>query len=384
MKASVWLSRITVAIFSLLLLGLGILTLCLPKNEYSEAENRYLATLPTPTAEAILSGRYMKQVEEFASDHVPYRSLLLEGKCAGERLLFRTENNHVLFGKEGYLIKRLEWQDTPTFRENLSGALEIERLLEENGIPTTFVCAPRAIDVLGAYLPEHYPKTPFTEVATYLAQNAPTALFPASLLEERATGGEEVFFRTDHHWTPLGAYYIYEALGERIGYTPLPLSDFYVEVASESFVGTSASAAMTGRVIPDRILRYRYKGDGALTVTDVSTGEVKMGLYRDEFLSQKDKYASFLGGNFAHLRITDGDDRPRLLIIKDSYANCLVPFLARHYDIELVDLRYVREDAPAFLSALLTSEKFDRALLLFNVQSLSEGVGLASFARNIP
>ena len=379
MKASVWLSRITVAIFSLLIVGLGALTLILPKKEYSEEENRYLASFPVLSAEAVLSGQYMKDLASFTSDHVPFRHLLLRGKCESERFLLRAENNRVLFGKEGHLIKRLEWREDKTFRESVSGAMNLTRTLGERGIPATLVCAPRAIDVLGAYLPQRYPKEEASRVEGFLAENAPCAMFPASLLAKRAARGEEVFFRTDHHWTSLGAYYIYEALGEKMGYSPLPLSDFEPEIATESFVGTSASAAMVRSITPDRILRYRYQEDSTLIVTDMTTGESKTGLYRDELLLGKDKYASFLGGNFAHLRITGSGDRPRLLIIKDSYANCLVPFLARHYDIDLVDLRYVRGDAVAFLDSIL-EESFECALLLFNIQSLSDGVGLSPFA----
>ena len=382
MKASVWLSRITVAIFSLLIVSLGALTLVLPKKEYSEEENRYLQSAPVLSAEAVFSGKYMKELGSFVSDHVPFRDLLLLEKCESERFLGRAENNHVLFGKNGYLIKRLEWREDKTFRESISGAVNLVRTLEEHGVPSTLVCAPRAIDVLIRYLPENYPKNGTKGLTAFLREHAEGALFPAALLAEKAARGEQIFFRTDHHWTPLGAYYIYEMLGEKMGYSPLPLWAFDAEVATEDFLGTSASAALLPNVTPDRIVRYRYGGDDALTVTDISTGEVKMGLYRDEFLQKKDKYASFLGGNFAHLRITGEGDRPRLLLIKDSYANCLVPFLARHYDIDLIDLRYLRGDAPDYISEISDTQGFDRALLLFNLQSLSEGVGLAPFAKN--
>lgn len=379
MKASVWLSRITVAIFSLLIVSLGALTLILPKKEYSEEENRYLQSAPVFSAEAVFSGKYMKELGSFVSDHVPFRDLLLLEKCESERFLGRAENNHVLFGKNGYLIKRLEWREDKTFRESISGAVNLVRTLEEHGVPSTLVCAPRAIDVLIRYLPENYPKNGTKGLTAFLREHAEGALFPAELLAEKVANGEQVFFRTDHHWTPLGAYYIYEMLGAEMGYDPLPLSSFHAEVATEGFVGTSASAAMVRSITPDRILRYRYQEDSTLIVTDVTTGESKTGLYRDELLLGKDKYASFLGGNFAHLRIAGSGDRPRLLIIKDSYANCLVPFLARHYDIDLVDLRYVRGDAVAFLDSIL-EEPFECALLLFNIQSLSDGVGLSPFA----
>lgn len=380
MKASILLSRVTCTIFACLIIALGVLTFAMPREEYSEEENRYLSTPPVFSVESVFSGGYTEDVASFICDHVPFRLTLLRGKCESERLLGRAENNHVLFGKDGYLIKRLEWRENETFRESISGAMNLVRTLEGHGVSTSLLCAPRAIDSLACYLPEGYPQNGTKALTAFLGEHAEGALFPAALLAERAATGEQVFFRTDHHWTPLGAYYIYEILGEEMGYSPLSLSGFDVEIATESFVGTSASAALAREVTPDRIVRYRYRGDDTLTVTDMTTGEVKKGLYRDEFLDKKDKYACFLGGNFAHLRITGEGDRPRLLLIKDSYANCLVPFLARHYDLDLVDLRYVRGDAPTFLDAILSSTPFDRALLLFNIQSLSEGVGLAPFA----
>lgn len=384
MKRSDLLSRATCVLFAGFIFALGVLTFALPTEEFSVDENRYLGTLPTLSVESLFSGRYTQEVATFMSDHAPFRLSLLQSKCEVERILGRTENNRVLFSKDGYLIKRLEFEDTDTLRESLSGAMNLASILEENGVPTTLVCAPRAIDALGAYLPDGYPGTDTDAVKAYLSEYAAGAIFPASLLAERAAGGEQIFFCTDHHWTPLGAYYIYELLGGQMGFVHLPLSAFDAEIATESFVGTSASAALARHIVPDRIVRYRYEGDDALTVTDVTTGEVKKGLYRDEFLSGKDKYASFLGGNFAHLCIVGAGNRQRLLLVKDSYANCLVPFLACHYDIDLVDLRYVRGDAPAYLQSLLDAEHFDRALLLFNIQSLSEGVGLAPFARKTP
>lgn len=381
MKASILLSRMTCTIFACLIFALGVLTFAMPAEEFSEEENRYLSVPPVFSVESVFSGRYTGDVASFVCDHVPFRLALLRGKCESERLLGRGENNRVLFGKDGYLIKRLELEDTDTLKESLAGAQKLAAFFEKNGIPATFICAPRAIDTLGAYLPSGYPSGTDATKA-YLTSHAEGAVFPAALLAEKAARGEQIFFRTDHHWTPLGAYYIYEMLGEKMGYSPLPLSAFDAEVATGDFLGTSASAALLPNVTPDRIVRYRYEGDDALTVTDMSTGEVKMGLYRDEFLQKKDKYASFLGGNFAHLRITGEGDRPRLLLIKDSYANCLVPFLARHYDIDLIDLRYLRDDAPDYIREISDTQGFDRALLLFNLQSLSEGVGLAPFAKN--
>ena len=91
---------------------------------------------------------------------------------------------------------------------------------------------------------------------------------------------------------------------------------------------------------PDRIEFYHYPGDEEFTVKNVLTGEVMQGFYAPAYLETKDKYAAFLGGNSAHVRVTGKSaGRPTLLLVKDSYANALVPFLAIHFDLEIIDLR---------------------------------------------
>ncbi len=365
-------SRAVCALFAAFIFGLGILTVALPSPAFSETENRYLAPMLSATPRSVLSGEYTHSIADFSADHIPFRTFFLHLRSAGEVLMGKNENNHTFICHGGHLIKRLELAETDTLKESIAGAAAIRQTLAERGIPAVFVCAPRAIDVMDTALPALYPKDSADKVRSYLP---PSALFPADLLSEHAKEGETVFFHTDHHWTPLGAYYVYRELGEHLGYTPYSLSDFTAEQAAHDFFGTSASAAMFPFADPDTIVRYRYEGDDTLTVTDLSTGEATKGLYRDEFLEKKDKYAMFLGGNFAHLRITGDGEKPRLLLIKDSYANCMVPFLSRHFDIDLVDFRYVRTDKAAFLADLLTT-RFDAALLLLNVETLSTSAAL--------
>ncbi len=362
------LSRAVCAIFAFFIFGLGLLTLALPVPSFSEAENRYLSPFPTPSLDTMVSGEYSRDLADFSADHIPFRTFFLNIKSVSEILLGKQENNHTLICPDGHLVKRLELSNTQTLDRNIAGTSAIKQALTAYGIPVVFVCAPRAIDAMDDFLPALYPKNSVAQVLKHL----PSATFcPADLLSERASYGEAVFFRTDHHWTPLGAYYVYRALGESLGYTPYFLSNFTAEQVSHDFFGTSASAAMFPFALPDTLIRYRYEGDDRITVTDLSTGEIKHGIYRDEFLNGKDKYAMFLGGNFAHLRITGDEEKPRLLLIKDSYANCMVPFLSRHFDIELLDFRYIRGDKAAFLTDLLSQNAFDAAMLLLNAETLS-------------
>ncbi len=374
------MSRIICALFALFTACLGVLTLSTPYAAYSEAENRYLAPLPHLTAEAVVSGEFTKQVATFSADHVPFRTALLQMHATSEILLGRNETGDTFVCPDGYLVRRLELQDTACLDRSLQSASNIRSKLISGGIPAVFVCAPRAIDVLCDLLPAGYPKDSADNLQKHLNTHAPAALFPAALLGQKAALGEAVFFHTDHHWTPLGAYYVYQSLGKHLGYTPYDINDFTAKQITADFMGTSASRASYPFVRPDAIICYRYDADADLFVTDLSTGTVKKGLYREEFLTKKDKYAYFLGGNFAHLRITGTPDKPRLLLIKDSYANCMVPFLARHFNIDLVDFRYVRGDATAFFHTLLKENQFDAALLLLNAETLSTDRSLTPFS----
>ncbi len=373
------LPRFTCLLFASLILCLGLLTFALPPRSFSETENRTLAAFPVPSPRAIASGAFSRGIANFAADHVPLRLRLLEIRSMGEFLLGRRESGGTFLAKDGHLIKRLELADTAPLAQNLADIATLEKRLQEIGIPTVFVCAPRAIDVFADRLPAHYPRDGAATLKVLLDCHTPSAYFPIETLRTRAQAGEAVWFRTDHHWTPLGAYYIYEEIAPRLGITPYAEDAFTRTVLSRTFLGTSASSALFPLAKGETLFCYRFAGDDTLTVTDMQTGERHRGLYRMEHLETRDKYAVFLGGNFAHLRVEGDGARPRLLLIKDSFANCLVPFLARHFDIDLVDVRYLRGDGDALLHDLAREREFDATLFLFGAETLATGPLFGNF-----
>ena len=157
---------------------------------------------------------------------------------------------------------------------------------------------------------------------------------------------EDIFYRTDHHWTSLGAYYGYTGLASALGYTPVPLTDYTPTVRSTEFYGTVFSSSGVRWVQPDTITTY-VPDDGITVVSHTydNSGnpvEEQRALYVESFLSVKDKYSMFLGGNqsLGVVTNTNNPDGPKLLIIRDSYADSLVPFLTAHYsEIHLIDPR---------------------------------------------
>lgn len=369
-------SSVFCLILSVAVLAVPVLYLALPSSDYSPEENRMLATMPSMSPDTLLSGQYPQGLSDYLRDRLPFRSTLLRVKSTAEYAALKRENNHVIMADHAYWVKRFSYtKDQQTMLQQNATALDrLAEALRGDQAPSVFVCAPRAIDVLQDFCPTN--STEPYEI--WPAIPSPYGKAITSLLRQKANAGESVWFRTDHHWTPLGAYYAYSVLGAALGYTPYPKEAFFETEVSHTFLGTAHSAGLAPFCRPDRIVVFRYEGDDSLVCTDMSTGESHMGLYCESALSQKDQYEYFLGKNTAHLRIQKDPHAPRptLLLIKDSYAQSLAPFLARHFDIEMLDPRYFRTDMTPTLHDILSSPHYAGSLILCNADTLTEDIGL--------
>ena len=186
---------------------------------------------------------------------------------------------------------------------------------------------------------------------------------------------EYIYFRTDHHWTTHGAYWAYAELLTRWGMTPLAREDFTVRTVSDAFYGTTYSKANLYTIRPDTVERYdpvtanpcTMKLDGKDTVYD--------SLYDESFLDKKDKYSYFLGGNHRIYEIDTSVKNGRtLLVLQDSYAHCMIPFLAQHYEkIVVADLRYFLTP----VEELLTEYAVTDVLALYNIETFSTEASVA-------
>ncbi|MBQ2999471.1 MAG: hypothetical protein IJD64_03325 [Clostridia bacterium] len=327
-----------------------------PQKKISEQENRMLRTWEAPSWQTLFGGAFSDTVGTVTRDQFPMREHWISVKARCEQILGKRENNRIFFGENGYLMARNEYVDLSTARENLEA---VERFSKSSEIPVTRTWIPRAADVMSRWLPPPYP----SDAARRLYQLLDGT--PLNLLYTAAEDGRQIYYRTDHHLTTEGAYLLYCHLGKTLGYEPKERVFFSPQTVSEDFLGSADSRV--GGIAPraDRIELYRYDGDERFLMTDRETGEVREGFYDASALEQKDQYAVFLGGNFAHLSVEDPteNDKPRLLLVKDSFANALVPFLAIHFDLEIVDLRYV--------SGEVFVEKCARVLILEGVDTLA-------------
>lgn len=333
---------ILLALLTVAIAVFGILIFILPQSEFSEDENRGLTTFPDFSIKALVDGSYTSDIGKFYSDQFPARRFFVELKAVSELAQLKMQNNSVIPGQNGTLVKRQEYTDYSYVRDNMEAIEKFRQALAEDNIPVTLAVAPRSVDVLSHTLHPIYGDSRSAAVWDVLCEYDPDATQLRDALTTAAKSGEYVWYKTDHHWTTAGAYMVYAMLGEQLGYTPKPLSYFTPETVSEEFYGTTYSSSGLYSTAPDTMQYFRFEGDESFVVENMLTGTKLDGFYDTTLLDTKDKYSSFIGGNNAHVRVYDTAataDKPTLILVKDSFAHSLVPFLAIHFDLEIIDLR---------------------------------------------
>ncbi len=360
-----FLDRLLVIILAFILVIFGMWIYVAPMERVSEKENRVLADLPKFNFESFTSGRFATGLGDFYRDRFPGRERFISNKCDAELLWGRKENNSVIPCDNGYLLIRPEYSSLDTYFANLS---EIERFCEryeESNVSVFF--APRGIDVMTYALPSLYPSERERFVWEIADESDIDIINANAEISSAACDGEYVWFRTDHHWTSRGAYLAYKRVCERFEIDAIDQALLGSEWLESDFFGTVASRFGGNAPSCDRVELLRYRGDTEYAVVDYDTGKVSDSLYIYEYAAKKDKYAVFLGGNHGHIGIyKEGEGRETLLVIKDSFANSVIPYLAETYNLEVYDLRYFKGNIDKEVSEISP----DKILLLYGIDSV--------------
>lgn len=367
---------ISVGFFLVLSLFL-VLCLILPDREFSDMENRKLAVFPETGIKAFAEGRFTKDFEQYSSDSVAGRDSWVKIKNTVDRLLGKQDNGQAYWGKNGYLFP-IETVDLDRFESNLGYIEEFAgKAKTEHGIKNFYVMpVPTSQEILKNYLPKNAERANQAEVIRktserFCKDEGPVFIDAGSILEKHSD--EYIYYRTDHHWTTLGAYYGYRAWAEIAGIEPLMREDFDESIVTDDFYGTTYSKISGFGISPDYIVKMSNSCiESNETEFRNASGQTegKGGLFDEKSLKAKDKYLYFLGGNHPVVKAghykneeeRSGNEK-KLLIIKDSYANCFIPFMTLHYDeVYAADLRYYKKS----LLKLIDEEKIDDILVLYN------------------
>ncbi len=363
-----------------------------PDKSFSEIENRNLAQKPTLTADdfrisfgslersgSIFTGKFMSDYEAYVTDQFAGRDGWTAAKAYAERLVGKQENNGVYFCADSALISRFDAPDPSKVTNNLN---YVNKFVENVSVPVYFSLIPGAATVWADKLPAGAPNYDQKQIIDQAADTSSAQFIDlyTALMDHK---DEAIFYRTDHHWTSLGAYYGYAALMESLGIEPVPLSSYEKNTVTTEFYGTVFSSSGVRWVQPDEIDIYvPEEGISVVSHTYDLQGnpvEEPRELYDESYLNKKDKYSMFLGGQQPLCVVSTGNtDLPKLLLIRDSYTDSLVPFLTAHFsEIHLIDLRYYKLSASQYIK----DNGIDMAIVLYSVPNFVSDSNLVWLGR---
>lgn len=348
------------------ILGVTVLVNIIKRdNSFSEAENRMLAKRPELTWESVKSGKFMSEFESYVSDQFFMRNQWITLKLYEDKLTGKRESNGVYLGKKGYLM---EVPNTPDWENVEKNVKEMSAFAKRNSDITTYMClVPNASYILKDKMPYGAPardQSKDIRKVQSMAGDAVKKIDVTEVLQNHAK--EDIYYKTDHHWTSLGAYYAFEKLAAELKISN-PESDYNIYTVADDFQGTLASKSGYHRS-KDIVQVYEPKKQNKeYVVMYVEEGEKSTSIYDRESLKDKDKYTVFFGGNHARIDIsTTQKARKNLLLFKDSYANCMVQFLLPYYqNIVIIDPRYFYES----VDNIIESYSITDILFLYNVDT---------------
>lgn len=190
------------------------------------------------------------------------------------------------------------------------------------------------------------------------------------VLRERRN--EYLYFRTDHHWTALGAYYTYTTLAKQMGLVPNKLESFEkMEFPNfkGSFCTVTGSVALNNN--PDTLIAYKPMATNRIKYTDRKGNVVDYNVITDVTNWQPvNRYSAFIGGDNPYTEINNPllKDGSACLVVKESYGNAFVPFLVDHFEnVYVIDYRYYK----GTVSELVERKNIQTVIMINNVGATS-------------
>ena len=361
-------SRICGLLFVAVLVICFALNILIPDKQYSDQENRVFQQMPVFSVGNYLSGRFESQLDNYANDQFMFRNSFIKIKSAADLTIGQLKANNVFKCKDSYLMEDITYPDKKSTDADIRALQKFKKKYSAKKM--YFMLVPNAANILSDKLPGG--------VVTHDQNRDMDRLFGAvealgyktiDVRDElkKASKTQQVYYRTDHHWTTDGAYIGYKKAAEvmklksDIKYKPY--------VVKNDFVGTlySKSGFTNGKNDPITI----YLPDDSKALNSViryaDTKEKTTNYYDMENLDKKDAYTVFGGTNHSLFSISTPVKKNRdLLVVKDSYANCFIPFLTQDYrTITVVDPRYYYEN----IATVIKANDIDEVLFLYNANT---------------
>ncbi len=356
--------QVAAVLFGLVLAVVVISNFLKKDVTFSESENRILTERPEWDLQEVMSGDFMAQTESYVADQFIFRDSWIWLKLQLDKLAGKKESNGVYLGKEGYLMEVLDEPKEEYLKKNLAAVQDFSS--RHQNLNRFMTLVPNAAYILKDKMPANAPVRDQSKDIQRIKDEVGESLNfidVTKTLQDHAS--DPIYYKTDHHWTSLGAKYVFDEIADDLGI--VPVQDYQVYTVSDSFSGTLASTSgYHGQ--RDTIEVYDPQGvENDYVVYYADDQERTTTIYDRSCLEEKDQYTVFFGGNHTRVDIETTNKEERcLLVFKDSYANSFMQFLTPYFrKIILVDPRYYYED----VEQLIASEGVTDVLFLYNLNT---------------
>ncbi len=364
-------------VFCIMVFGLFFVDLATPDKAVSEMENKTLQQTPTIDFSKVTTKNIVSTVNGYFSDYTDYAKDQIAGRDAWisaysfvETAIFqKTDIGAIYLGDDDMMFTKtvdLLSSEETTFTANIAALVALGEAYPDL---VTAMITPTSAQIYTENIPDNAPMLDMNALIDEVVEAGEAA--GINMLDVRETltehKDEYIYYRTDHHWTTLGAYYAYEMYCESLALEPFDI-DAHTAVEISNFYGTHYSKARTWDAVADTLTYYEL--DNQLTIytitgaNSVSVSSIS-DMYNYDGFEAYDKYGAFLQGNAGYSRV-EGDGEGSVLVIKDSYANCYIPFLTANYEtIDVIDYRSYAYG----LDSLIEENGYDQILVLYNIDS---------------
>ncbi len=358
-------NKVITAFFCLLLAVSALIGQVMPDRYYSEREKRTLTQRPQFTTADFVSGKFGDELESYLTDQVPLRDGWVTMKTYLELAVGKRESGGVYICKDNYLMDKFTSYSKKQLAANAEAVVELQKKLAAEGISTNTILVPMAAQVLADKLPAFAPVADYAAILRVLTDAGVDTVDVLPALA--AHSSESIYYRTDHHWTSLGAYYAYCAWRD-----VEPNADEWTqEVLCDDFHGTTWNKVPLPTVPAEEITAW-YRNPNRHVSYNSGQYETDS-IYERKYLSGSDQYAVFLNSNQAQTVIEGSGESGRLLLVKDSYGNTFAQFPVEDYaEVHVIDLRFFKGDVAEYAKENAITD----ALVLYGVQNFVKDTNL--------
>lgn len=252
-------------------------------------------------------------------------------------------------------------------------AYHINEFYQTYSVPTCLAAIPSASEIYTDDLPEHAVVPSQLEHLDDFYELIDTKIRVVNALHILSTFKDDyIFCRTDTKWTSYGAYCVYRSLINKMGYYPISYDSFSITNVKNDFRGDLYQKCLYSRVVPDILDVYTCKNHRTITSMNTFNGNSwqECSLYNYDALENDSNTSFYMGGTGMFTRIeTDAENEKKLLILKDSLCDNMLPFLIQHYtQVDIVDIEQI--DRP--VSELTELYQYNQFLILCDADTLEK------------